>query len=383
MKFFRKKNSALPQTVMVSEHSPDNSDLFFSKLHVEHSLYNALRYKVPVIDAAISKIVRLTGGYKVICSDKSMQSELDDFVYNVPVGLTGKSLFTFTDVYFDSLLTYGNAVGEFLIDEDTSQIAALYNANVSDIEVKQGDSPCQRLYFKKISEKEKVLLPFPERILFSALNPACGEFYGNSILRGLPSLSRVLLRIYDCIDKNYERMGNVRYAVTYRPSSESADAALSKERAMQIANEWADGMKSSKFGEVRDFVAVGNVEIKAIGADSQMLDTEIPVRQIMEQIVSKLCIPPFLLGLNWSSTERMSVQQADILTSELEYYRRILNPVITDICTAFLRLAGSDAEVSVEWDNINLQDEAELAEARLKNAQALEIEMRISSEYGI
>ena len=43
-------------------------------------------------------------------------------------------------------------------------------------------------------------------------------------------------------------------------------------------------------------------------------------------------IPPFLLGLTWSSTERMSSQQADILTSELEAYRRLLNPVIEKIC---------------------------------------------------
>ena len=30
----------------------------------------------------------------------------------------------------------------------------------------------------------------------------------------------------------------------------------------------------------------------------------------------------------------------------------------------------------MEWDNINLQDESALADARLKNAQALEIELR-------
>ena len=37
---------------------------------------------------------------------------------------------------------------------------------------------------------------------------------------------------------------------------------------------------------------------------------------------------------------------------------------------------GSEAVCRVEWDNINLQDESALADARLKNAQALEIELR-------
>lgn len=35
---------------------------------------------------------------------------------------------------------------------------------------------------------------------------------------------------------------------------------------------------------------------------------------------------------------------------------------------------------AVEWDNINLQDEAELADARLKNAQAAEIEEKIKNQ---
>ncbi|MFR9191036.1 MAG: hypothetical protein ACLVL7_13035 [Anaerotruncus massiliensis (ex Togo et al. 2019)] len=112
------------------------------------------------------------------------------------------------------------------------------------------------------------------------------------------------------------------------------------------------------------------MDIKVIGADNQMIGTEVPVRQMLEQIVAKLGVPPFLLGLNWSTTERMSAQQADILTSELESYRRLLTPVLIRICTVFLRLRGYACGVDIAWDNINLQDELELANARLQNLQA-------------
>ena len=132
-----------------------------------------------------------------------------------------------------------------------------------------------------------------------------------------------------------------------------------------------------KSREVRDFVSVGDVSIKAIGADNIIPDSQIPVRQIMEQIIAKLSLPPFLLGLTWSTTERMSSQQADMLTSELEYYRRLISPVICEIGNAFLCSQGINAVCRVEWDNINLQDESVLAEARLKNAQAHEIELRL------
>ena len=149
------------------------------------------------------------------------------------------------------------------------------------------------------------------------------------------------------------------------------DRAYAKERATQIATEWANAMNGSS---VKDFVAVGDVQIKVIGADNQILDSEIPVRQMLEQIVAKTGLPPFMLGLSWSSTERMSSQQADVLTSELEAYRRILTPVIRKICVAFLRSRGFGCNPEIVWDNITLQDEVELSRARLYNAQAEKLE---------
>lgn len=343
----------------------------------EKELYDRLRFTVPVIDAAIGKIIRLTGGYRVLSSDENMQDALDRFVIGVPVGITGHSLHSFTDCFLDSLLTYGNAVGEIVIDYETMQITALYNGDPSKIVVVPGQTPDTPQYCVKNEKGKLKAVSYPQLILFSALNPPPGKTMGVSILKGLPSLSSVLMKIYKCIGQNYERAGNVRYAVTYKPCGESSQNAFTKERAMQIAKEWSDGMNAAKNGEIRDFVAVGDVDIKVIGAENQLFDTEIPVRQIMEQLISKLSVPPFLLGLNWSTTERMSSQQADILTSELEYYRRILTPVIKKASEAFLRLNGSAAEAQIVWDNINLQDESALADARLKNAQAEEIELRL------
>lgn len=46
-------------------------------------------------------------------------------------------------------------------------------------------------------------------------------------------------------------------------------------------------MQEGRNGSVRDFVSVGDVSIKAIGADNQILDSETPVRQILEQLVAK------------------------------------------------------------------------------------------------
>ena len=129
-------------------------------------------------------------------------------------------------------------------------------------------------------------------------------------------------------------------------------------------------MEDGKNGVVRDFVAVGDVQIKVIGGDAQVLDSHVPVRKILEQLVAKTGLPPFLLGLSWSTTERMSAQQADILTSELWALRRAVEPVLYRICKTFLALEGLDTQVEIQWDDISLQDIAEEAKADMYRAQA-------------
>lgn len=375
IKLFKKSKENFVATN--SQRGVMGKNLILPDERADYRLYDALREAVPIIDAAVTKTVRLTGGFKVICSDERYQGLVDDFVNCVRVGLSGVSLQSFIDSYLDSLITYGNAAGEIILSDDMNEISCLRNINPSGIEV-ASDKKYNPVYFIKSGGK-KIPVKNPSLILFTALSPKGDNPYGKSVLSGLPYLSRILMRIYESIGQNFDRVGNVRYAVTYKPQSET-DISSARERAEQIAKEWSDGMNASRNGEVRDFVAVGDVDIKVIGADNQIIDTEIPVKQILEQIVAKLSIPPFLLGLSWSTTERMSSQQADILTSELCYYRRLLTPVIVKICESYLAILGLDAKTEVLWDNINLQDEKELAEARLKNAEAEEIENKLKGE---
>lgn len=338
----------------------------------EKELYADLREKVPIIDACIGKIIRLTGGFRAIADDPELQDALDDFVGSVRVGASGISLHTFLDCYLDSLLTYGSALAEMIFDRERGKLSGVYVAPMRRIEIREGKDPLSRRY---LVGGKQIRAGRPENLIFTALAPTAESPFGVSVLKGLPAISAILLRIYDCIGQNFDRVGNVRYAVTYKPAEDSGDRAFAAERAKQIAKEWSSGMAAMKNGDVRDFVAVGDVSIKAIGADNQILDTEVPVRQLLEQLISKLGIPPFLLGLNWSTSERMSAQQTDILTSELEYYRRLLEPALKEICGAFLRLEGGDGGLRIEWENINLQDESELALARLRRAQARQIEI--------
>ena len=336
----------------------------------EAALYRAVREAVPVVDAAVCKLVRLCGGLRVECRDERAREGLERFIRTVNVGRGQRGLQAFLDQYLDSMFVCGRAVGEIVPTADGRDIAAVLCGDVGRIEIREGDSPLDFALCARDSGGRVRELPRQELLLFTPYQPETGSPYGVSMLRSMPFLAEILVKIFQAVGKNWERTGNVRFAVTCG----GGDAAAAQERCAQVAREWSAAMQAGRDGAVRDFVCAGDVGIRTIGADNQILDSEVPVRQILEQLVAKTGIPPFLLGLSWSSTERMSSQQADILTSEIAAIRRSLEPVAERVCEWWLRLKGYDDRVKVDWLDVNLQDEESEARAALYRAQARAME---------
>lgn len=342
----------------------------------EIPLYRAIREGVPIVDAAIVKLVRLCGGVRVICHPDH-QRELDRFLESVPTGRGQMGIQSFLDCYLDSMLTCGRAVGEVVPDRKGRGIDALLCGRVEDVEIKEGDSPLDMTICVRGKEGRAQPLPRQELLLFTPHQPETEHPYGVSLLRSMPFMAGILLKIYQAVGVNWERMGNPRFAVVCKPDGSEFNA---QERCEQVARAWAGAMKNSRDGSVSDFVAAGEVDIRVIGADGQVMDSGAPVRQILEQLVAKTGLPPFLLGLSWASTERMSSQQADLLTSEVTAIRRSLTPVVTKICRMWLRSQGYDDGLTVEWEDITLQDLVEEAKAGLYKAQTRRLEQAMTAE---
>ena len=370
---FKKKKAAPAVPVQTAQRSAlagdplSPLDRFTPAASPRFALYEALREAVPLIDAAICKLVRLTLGFEAHCADAAADRALQSFIGSVPLAGCGCGVHAFLSSYLEQLLTCGTAVGEIVVQN--GHAAGLYNAPLQNIELRRApDGFTAQVY---AGSTVKAPVPYPELVLLSALNPAPGSLYGTSLLHGLPFVSSVLLKIFAATGENWERLGNVRFAVTYKPQNDAVDRAYAKERAMQVAKAWSDAMQPGS--RAKDFVTVGDVSIRVIGADCPIPDSTASVRQMLEQILAKTGLPPFLLGLSWSSTERMSSQQADVLTSELESYRALLTPVLRQILRTYLRLEGYADEPQIEWKDITLQDEVELSRARLYDAQAQQL----------
>ena len=333
----------------------------------EERLYQELREGIPVLDAAVGKLVRLTGGFQVNCRSAAAQQRMEEFLRTVPCGRGQYGINNFLAGYLDSLLTYGRAVGEMVVAG--GKLRAVCWGDVNALEIQEGSSPLDIVLWGPDEHGMMRPLPYQHLLLLTTMNPEPANPYGVSMFRGMPFLAEILMKIYQTIGTNWERAGNVRYSVICK-GADDLDPAVAQERGKQVAQEWSRAMEAGKNGTVRDFVAVGDVEIKVIGGENPILDSDVPVRQILEQLVAKTGLPPFLLGLNWSTTERMSAQQADILTSELWAIRRTVEPAIEKICRTFLALEGLDNRIAIEWDDISLQDITEEAKADLYRAQA-------------
>lgn len=352
--------AAAVQTSAFSNHPCVNLGSFMN-LGLNNRVYKSLRENVPVIDAAVLKIIRLMNDFEFETGNEQIDAQMNKFFDGICVGGNQTGISAFVSTYLSDLLTYGSAAGEMIADENG--FYALYNGELSALEVKRAPNNLDIEFYN--SGKK---LPRQELILFSALNPEPGSILGTSLLRGLPFISDVLLTIYNTIGENWEHAGNLRYAVTYKPADGDTDAGIARDRANQICRAWQDAMSSKE--TVKDFVAVGDVSVKVIGADNNVLSSEIPVRQLMEQIVAKTGLPPYMLGFSWSITERMSQQQADMLTTELEAYRKIITPVLMKIAAKYMEVNSLFLPVNIKWADITLQDETEHAKARLYNAQA-------------
>ena len=102
-----------------------------------------------MIDAAIGKIQRLVETFEVECRDQDAQEALGHFLETVKVNAGQRGIQSFLGCYLEQLLLFGTAVGEIVPSLGAAEIAALYNANLDDLEVKGREKPAGSGYLQE------------------------------------------------------------------------------------------------------------------------------------------------------------------------------------------------------------------------------------------
>ena len=215
----------------------------------EERIYRQLREAIPVLDAAVGKLVRLSGGFQVKCKSPEAQRALEEFLRYVPCGRGQVGIDSFLGGYVDSLLTMGRAVGEMVVAG--GRVRGVCWGDVTALEIQEGDSPMEVVLWGPDDSGKMRPLPYQQLLLFTTMNPEPGHPYGVSLFRGMPFLADILMKIYTAMGSNWERAGNVRYSVICK-GDENMDPAAAQERGAQMAQEWAKAMEDGKNGTVRD-----------------------------------------------------------------------------------------------------------------------------------
>ena len=195
----------------------------------EARLYRAIREAVPVIDACIYKIIRLCGGVTAQCADPEANRALKAFLEQVDVGRGQRGVNAFLDQYLDSMLMFGQGVGEMVLSADRREIAALLCGRAEDVQVREGEGPLDFALCAMDQSGRFAPLPRQDLLLFTPFNPETHAPYGVSLLRSMPFLTELLGKIYYAIGVNWERMGNVRFAVVYKPGSGEWERGMAQE----------------------------------------------------------------------------------------------------------------------------------------------------------
>ena len=135
MKWFRKQTAPAGASVQLREAGHHPFGLLGQYVPMrsgEIRLYRAVREAVPVVDAAIYKLIRMVGGVTAACSDPAAERGLGEFLRTVPAGRGQYGVNAFLEGYLDALLTCGRAIGEIVPAAGNREIAAVLWGRVED-----------------------------------------------------------------------------------------------------------------------------------------------------------------------------------------------------------------------------------------------------------
>lgn len=372
-------------------------------------LYEAMREAAPPLDGAVNRLVTLDGVLTVQGDNAKLVSEIEDFVAEIPVGDLHKGMQAFFNLMSNERYEQGFAMGEMVQSGRRGEIERLW----------VGDS--KGFYFQRPNGKLKVFYSPPaasassgdgqdqierilrnnwrssniidylnasgyneldrSRLIYVGLNNENDNPYGVSLFRSTEFATKALLTITNAVMLSWQRFGDPMFKVVYKGRAKAGNGKTADEimetRRKSIADIIQDAMNIKKQGNSADIVTAidkdAELSIEILGSDGQILEVEAPVKHIMEQIVAKLGLPPWMLGFVWGTAERLADRQVDLIIQESRTRFASWKPYLKHIIETELRARGR-AWKKGDWDLVqelpNLKDELAQAQAEFMRAQS-------------
>lgn len=365
---------------------------------IKFAIIDQMVNNIPFLDVGLRKFTRLVGGFGVRCDNEALQEAMDGFLGTryvsdtAPVLVAGvqRGFQSFHTRHCRSMMTYGLALSEIALDGAGKDVDGLWPMASSQVRCRR-DANGRMEFGQQTALGEPVWFDRQDLLLYNAANPEGDAWAGKPLVQSSQWVARTLLVIENAVRQMWWRHGAPSFAIWAEidpglaqnvPAGQSlkdqCDALTSG-----LRSEWTKGLQDRWENEgIRDFIMAGVLKIhfQAIGADVKELTFEAPVRFLMEQVLSTIELAPFMLGVSWATTERMSQHQADAIIAVGEDVRRELETDYLRVCRTKQQLIGIKGDLEPAWKEMSLRDEVETSRARLSNAQAARFEQSVALE---
>lgn len=371
-------------------------------------LYEALREAVGILDGAVVALVALDGILRVEGDNDRIVNLLQTELFtNIQVNDAEAGMQAFYASLGNELYEQGMSVGEMVMDARGRELIGLRVADSKGIAFSRAEDRSLRWWYRAprasvttrrdgtdqveavirnvsaarvgelLASSDYVELD-SRRMVYSALMPEADSPYGVSVFRSLEFVSQILLKIENATGRVWERFGDPPYSLTFKVKNRALanDQSALEKRRLTLANNLAAVLEAKRKGNSADFVnAIGGddvLELTVIGGKDQVLEIEKPARHLVEMLLAKIQLPSWMLGLQWSTAERLADVQAEMALqgSRVRFERRLAG--LNRVVETWLRGRGETWKPG-DWKLVqelpNLRDELKRAQARFLEAQ--------------
>jgi hypothetical protein len=294
----------------------------------------------------------------------------------------GRGGYTWQNDLIDQAMCFGFCVGETEASPMRDGVARLWSYASPSIGFKT--DPLGVLQVVQQTGMGEIKTLNLETIVRMTHDPIACNPQGESFLLALPDFSQALLDIFHAHRSTWRRNGIPIYHVhTQLPATlDDPEGAIAASVVADVGESWSAVMKTQYVdGQATDFFTanVGETKVSVIGADGAVMDIAVSNKTLMEQIIAATGIPPFLFGMQWSTTERLSKTQADLLLNTIDGIRREVEWPIQQAAERHRQLAGRKdaAGFKICWNDVSLDDLEATARAASFDAAAMKTRLSV------
>ena len=345
-----------------------------------------LRGILPCIDLVPSIYNSLIGTFDFeTFGNKSAEDYLKDLYSNVVVNNVSKSWPVFQNQLVDSAIAKGGAAGEAVPLANLKGWHHLTNINTNTLRFKTVDDKpvlgqVDLMGQVKVFEK-------PEYIYYMAPDLREGFPQGFSIYHGMPWMTQILERLYQCINNATWRVGDPSFLITVtgaESKNPKAMALMARNAAENVQTQLGKVMKLKHGGKTGDVITGlpygGNLDVSIIGEGGEKMVTALstPIAEVMKQIIGGSRLPDWAFSQNYGRTESLSDNQADLLAEGVKGYRSNIDPFANRFFGEGLAMVGmTGIKWERVWREISFRDQKSQAETRKANAFASKTELEV------